>query len=121
VPTATFTPTPQTGNEGCTPGYWKQPHHEDDWSLTGLNPTDDFDTTFGVDYFNPDITLAQALRAKGGGVNRIARHGTAALLNALHPDVAYQLSPEQVILAVQNGDADLLEDYNEMGAPGFCD
>ena len=121
VATATYTPTPQTGYEGCTPGYWKQPHHLDDWPPTGLNPTDNFDTTFGVSYFNPDITLLQALQARGGGVNKVARHGTAALLNALHPSVDYPLTPAEVILAVQNRNVDELVNYNEFETPGFCD
>ncbi|MFN2106539.1 MAG: hypothetical protein ACK2UJ_16805, partial [Candidatus Promineifilaceae bacterium] len=105
----------------CTPGYWKQPHHLDDWPPTGLNPTDNFDTTFGVSYFNPDITLLQALQARGGGVNKVARHGTAALLNALHPSVDYPLTPAEVILAVQNRNVDELVNYNEFETPGFCD
>jgi hypothetical protein len=83
--------------EGCTPGYWK--NHLDAWPPTGYAPGDDFDTTFGVDLFDPDITLDDAVNAKGGKVNRLARHGTAALLSAAHPDVDYSLSVAEVIAA----------------------
>jgi len=108
-------PPPPEG-DGCTPGYWRQPHHLDSWVPTGLNPGDDFDTTFGVDYFDPEITLLDATWAKGGGVNKVARHGTAALLNALHPAVDYPVSAADVIAAVQAGDVGDLADYNELSS-----
>lgn len=66
--------------QGCTPGYWKQPQHLGSWGACA-SPGDDFDTTFGVDLFDPDITLLEALDANGGGENALARHATAALLN----------------------------------------
>jgi len=99
------------GGEGCTPGFWK--NHLELW--VGVSPGDDFDTTFGVDLFDPDITLGQAVRLGGGGVKKLARHGTAALVNALHPGVAYPLSVAEVIAAVQAGDADTLAGFNELG------
>ena len=101
------------GDEGCTPGYWK--NHLLDWVV--YTPDDDFDTVFGVDYFTPDITLEEALNLGGGGVYKLARHGTAALLNAANPDVNYPLTEAQVIAAVQAGDSDLLAEYNELGCP----
>jgi hypothetical protein len=101
------------GGEGCTPGYWK--NHLEDWPVTGFDPADDFDTTFGVDLFDPDITLEGAVNAKGGGVKRLARHGTGALLSAAHPDVSYPLTTDQVIAAVQAGDTSTLAENNELG------
>lgn len=101
------------GGEGCTPGYWK--NHLEDWAATGFAPGDDFDATFGVDLFNPNITLEQAVNLGGGGVNRLARHGTAALLSAAHGDVDYPYSVAEVIAFVQAGDADALEAANELG------
>lgn len=101
--------------EGCTPGFWK--NHPGYWPPTGYDLNDDFDTVFGTDLFDPDITLNQAVRAQGGGVNRLARHGASALLNAAHPDVDYPLTVDEVIAAVQAGDADLLEYSNELGCP----
>jgi hypothetical protein len=112
TPTPTPTPTPG-GGEGCTPGYWK--NHLSAWAATGFNPADDFDTTFGVDLFSPDITLQQAVRAKGGGVKKLARHGTAALLSAAHPSVNYPYTISEVIALVQSGDSDSLGDANELG------
>jgi hypothetical protein len=77
-----------------------------------------------VDWFDDDFTLIQALRAKnrdGDGHGRIARHGTAALLGAAHSSVAFSLSVDDVKNAVSAGDADLLEMYNELETPGFCE
>jgi hypothetical protein len=105
--------------EGCTPGFWR--NHFEDWPPTGYSPSDDFDTTFGVDYFDPDITLGDAIWLGGGGVNKIARHGTAALLNASSPDVEYPLTVAEVIAAVQAGDLGDIVEYNELLAEGFCD
>jgi hypothetical protein len=100
-------------HKGCTPGFWK--NHLDAWP-TGYSPDDDFDATFGVDLFDPDITLEEAVNAKGGKENKLARHGTAALLDAAHPHVDYPYSMAEVIAAVQAGDADTLVAANE----GFC-
>jgi hypothetical protein len=101
------------GGEGCSPGYWKK--HLEDWPSTGYSPDYDFDTTFGVDLFSPDITLGEAVNAKGGGVQRLARHGTAALLSAVHPDVDYPFTEAEVIALVQAGNVDPLAVANELG------
>jgi hypothetical protein len=108
-----------SGGEGCSTGFWK--NHEEDWETTTYSLDEDFDTIFGVDFFDPDITLYQALWARGGGVNRIARHGTAALLNASSYEVDYGYTIDEVIEAVQNGDVDFLADDNELTTSGFCD
>jgi len=88
------------------------------WILAGYDPKDDFDVTFGVDLFERDITLHDALRAKGGHLNKLARHATAALLNATHGDVGYPMTMFEVIAAVQavDSDPDLLEETAEMFA-----
>jgi hypothetical protein len=101
------------GGEGCTPGYWK--NHLGDWSPTGYSPADDFDAAFGVDLFSPDITLDDAVNARGGGVKKLARHGTAALLSAAHPQVNYPFTVAEVIALVQAGDVDPLVAANELG------
>lgn len=101
--------------EGCTPGYWKNPKHYPDWVPTGLSPGDDFDTTFGVDLFDPDITLEDAVNANGGGANKLARHGTAGLLSALHPAVDYPYTAAEVIAFVQAGNVAPLVEANELG------
>ena len=106
---------PDNGGEGCTPGYWRQKQHLDSWVATGYSPNDDFDTVFGVDYFDPDITLLEATKLGGGGVNKLARHGAAALLSASHPDVDYPYTVAEVIAFVQAGESDLLAEANELG------
>jgi hypothetical protein len=50
----------------------------------------------------------------GVGVRKVARHGTAALLNALHPAVDYPVLAAEVIVAVQAGDVSDLADYNDL-------
>jgi hypothetical protein len=87
--------------QGCTPGYWKQPHHFDSWQ--GFAPGDDFDTVFSVSAFSPDKTLIQALNLGGGGLNALARHAVAALLNSASSGVDYPLTTAQVIAIVQTG------------------
>ncbi|UCH85189.1 MAG: hypothetical protein JSW50_05735 [Candidatus Latescibacterota bacterium] len=105
------------GTGGCTPGYWKNYRmHWCEWDATGYDPDDDFDDVFGTDYFDPDLTLMEALRAGGGdgnGWNRLGRHGTAALLNAANSDVGYPLSESEVIHAVRDGHTSMLARYNE--------
>lgn len=104
---------PPSGGQGCTPGYWK--NHLEDWPPTGYSPADIFDTVFGTSYWNASYTLDDAINQGGGGVNRLSRHGTAALLNAAHPDVNYPYSVAQVISWVQAGIADPLAQANELG------
>src|SRR5687768_3562571 len=122
-------PPDTTGDQGCTPGYWR--NHIDRWA--GVVASDDFDGTFGVNAFSPNITLGSAVNLGGGGVNALARHGTAALLNAYggiaNPDdgltVAYPLPPAKVLklvrTAIANGTfeatAAALAKYNELGCP----
>jgi hypothetical protein len=116
-------PPPPGGGEGCTPGYWKQPHHFDSWEPTGYEPNDSFDAVFGV--ASSFDTLLDGLRARGGGENALARHAVAALLNATSPDVSYEYSAAGVIAGVQEAYAtgnfraakDMFEYENEMGCP----
>jgi hypothetical protein len=68
--------------------------------------------------------MLEALKLRGGGLNALARHAAAALLNALSPDVNYDLSPTQVIalfcLSADNGTEaakDQFERLNELGCP----
>lgn len=104
---------PGSGDEGLTPGYWK--NHPCAWGPTELRLCDDFDSVFGVDYFRPNITLYQALCLGGGHVEKVARHGTAALLNARHPGVDYPYSEAEVIAFVRAGNVEPLVEANELG------
>ncbi len=124
----TTLPPPPPGDEGCTPGYWKQPRHFDSWVATGFAPGDSFEVVFGRDVFAGDPTLAQALALRGGGLNALGRHAVAALLNAAHPDVDYALTSAEVIAkfqaAVDSADPGQIQatknefaDANEAGCP----
>ena len=68
----------------------------------GYLPGADFDATFGVNGFNPNISLLTALNTGGGGKNALARHAVAALLNSVHSGVDYGLSSAEVISLVQS-------------------
>lgn len=118
-------PPPPPGGQGCTPGYWRQDHHYDSWQ--GYAPGNDFDTVFGVNFFTPNITLGTAVALGGGGVNALARHGVAALLNAASNGVSYKYTVAQVKAIVAGTGAyaglsiearkDLLAAANEAGCP----
>ena len=89
----------EEGGEGCTPGYWKQPHHFDSWTAP-YDPTDLFDDHFENAF--PGQTLLQVLQNGGGGLNALGRHTVATLLNSASTGVSFELSPAQVITAFNN-------------------
>ena len=95
--TLTYTNIVELGNEGCTPGYWKQTQHFGNWPVA-LN------TTFAMAGMNFGYTgtLLSGLGANGGGVNALARHAAAAYLNSLSGDVDFAYTTAQVI-AIANG------------------
>jgi hypothetical protein len=106
-PTPTLPPTATTVPvfEGCTPGYWKQPHHADSW--TTYLPTQTVENVFDVpnSLGLDDVTLLAALDGGGGpgltgGATILLRAGTAALLNSTSAGVDYQLTTAQVIAQV---------------------
>jgi cysteine-rich repeat protein len=120
----------ECGGEGCTPGYWKQPHHLDSWS--GAGPDDLFNAVFGTNVaFNAeqcgdiDPTLLQALKCKGGGLSALARHAVAALLNSYNGGVSYDYTAAQVKEMVKNAidserygpTKNKLAESNELGCP----
>jgi hypothetical protein len=92
----TFTPPP--GDQGCTPGYWKQDQHFDSYPA-GITPNTTFTSIFGV---GGALTFLEALDLNGGGTNALWRHGAAAYLNALSNSVDYVYTTAQVI-AIVNG------------------
>ncbi len=105
--------TSAAGFDGCTPGFWKQRHHFEYWPI---DPETSFNAIFQCDpaLFDPEITLGEALRLKGGRLNKVGRHGTAAYLNWLTSGVDFPLSFEEIQLAVCAGDVDFLVPYNEL-------
>jgi len=102
---------------GCTPGFWKN-NIEGVWETYA--PTNEFINVFGVSSFSIgkgkkgvlDPNLLEALNANGGGIDALARHAVAALLNAAHGDVAYPWTEAQIISAVQAAFAS--EDYESL-------
>ncbi len=65
----------------CSTEFWKD--NVDLWEITGVDPHSDFDETFGKDYFEPNITLLDAINRDGVGLDHIAKSGTTAYLNAI--------------------------------------
>jgi len=104
------------GDEGCSPGHWKNDaskRGEADWSATAFDPDDDdwddFFTavTLRVKSGNADSpTLEEALNAKGGKINALAREAVAALLNESHPNIDYPLDQTDIIDLVNAAIAD---------------
>lgn len=104
--------------DGCTPGFWKNngdKHEASAWvgHVPGTDGDSSFDATFGTDFpikwadkgkpqSISDYSLQQALEANGGGLSLLARHGTAALLNAASGNVGYAFDEAAVIQLVQN-------------------
>jgi len=92
----------------CSPEFWE--NNLELWKITGINPNSDFDETFGKDYFEPNITLAEAISKKGVGIDHIARTGTAAYLNAI---LDTQIDEETVRKSVNFGYVHQLDSYLE--------
>jgi hypothetical protein len=97
--------------EGCTPGYWK--NHLDSWE--GYSPEYSFNTVFGAS-LDPDLTLLEALKARGPG-SELLRHSVAALLNASNEGVDYALTEAEVFAAFDASDASTLVYNNELLCP----
>ena len=82
-----------TGNEGCTPGYWK--NHTSNWeeytTSTKLKTVFTFPASLAS---YGELTFLQALNLQGGtgldgAVRILLRHAVAAFLNAAHEGVGY--------------------------------
>jgi hypothetical protein len=82
------------GGQGCTPGYWKQPHHFDSWPA-GYAPIDLFSAH--VENAFPGMTLLDVLSQGGGKLIARGRHTVAALLNGASAGVSYDLTAAQVV------------------------
>lgn len=123
-----------TGNEGCTPGYWK--NHLDSWVVTGYNPDQAISTVFVKATLYPSLsikTMRQSLQGGGGpgvegGAKILLRAATAAVLDANHTGVDYPkiaahvINPVNNALASQNRAtmldmAEKLDKWNNGGCP----
>lgn len=133
-----------TCRAGCTPGFWcNQPQNRGWWTDTdpvGGYYTDDLvGDVFDDDDLTPgwlgDLAgkeLGEAVCESGPGGDleahqrRLARHATAALLNAAHADINYPLTESDVVAAVQEAidsvdtqvveeTKDEFDEYNNLG------
>jgi hypothetical protein len=120
----------EVGDQGCSLGFWKQPHHFGHWQ--GHDPDDLFCDVF--DCSTPASVTAyggkslhQVLSQGGGQLRALGRQAVAALLNATS-SVAYNLTEAQVIQKVNDAIAsednaeieavkDELDELNNMGCP----
>jgi hypothetical protein len=117
--------------DGCTPGYWKQEQHFDNWPTAGelcsgqpggtpTYPQDcSFAYVFGVSPTISGLTLGEALDTGGGGENALGRHAVAALLNSymalVDSSFDYCWTPIEVIEAVQDAyAAGTKRDFNRL-------
>jgi len=66
---------------GCTPEFWKD--NLELWRILDVDYNNDFDETFGSDYFEPNISLKEAINLEGPGLNHLARSGVAAYLDSI--------------------------------------
>jgi hypothetical protein len=87
------------GNEGCTPGYWK--NHTDNWFENGPSSAIATSTLLNSDQVGfvthfPSASLLDALNFKGGSTllqaeQILLRAAAAAWLNAAHEGLGYPL------------------------------
>jgi hypothetical protein len=122
------------GDEGCTPGYWK--NHTDSWAGTGYTPGQTAGSVFSGASSFPSLaskTLLQTLQGGGGsgaeGAARILlRAAVAALLNAGHAGVDYAQTTAEILAdvnaALSSGDRNTMLDLaaeldsdNNLGCP----
>jgi hypothetical protein len=114
----------EVGNAGCTPGFWKNNADKHDYAAWPAGTFEDvlFSEVFGevitIDAKKKqtitDPTLEEALAASGGGINALARHGTAAYLNSIDAEVQYPFSEAGVIAIVQEEIANETYDHSEL-------
>ncbi|HEX6049402.1 MAG TPA: hypothetical protein VFZ21_09035 [Gemmatimonadaceae bacterium] len=93
---------PVLGDEGCTPGFWK--NHEEAWAHTAYTTGQTVESVFNVpdSYGLDDVTLLEVLSMGGGGSTadvaaRLLHHAVAALLNASHGLVDYAQTEASII------------------------
>jgi len=143
---------PQGDGEACTPGYWRQTQHFASWTEPPYSPDAPLTTyraAFVLDFAplitiksaggqgtaqtltdtlvlsSDDVTLLDAIWAKGGGENKLARHATAALLNAASSNILYEtgLTEEEIKRLVQVAYGEIVDidgiyssgDFEEIG------
>ena len=97
----------------CTPEFWS--NNLNYWKIVGVDHNDDFDKTFGKDYFEKDITLEQAIKKEGSGMEHLARSGTTAYLHALFdPEIDEEIVHKAVNLGYVHQIDNYLANCNEI-------
>jgi hypothetical protein len=94
------------GDDGCTPGYWK--NHTDSWAGTGYSPGQTTGSVFSGASAFPSLasqSLLQSLQGGGGsgtlgGAKILLRAAVAALLNAAHSGVDYPRTTAEILADV---------------------
>jgi hypothetical protein len=127
----TTTTTQPPGDEGCTPGFWK--NHAAAWQ--GYAPGQSLNSVFSVpaSLGLGSSTLLQALSFDGGptladAAEILLRAATAAVLSASHADIEYPQSAASIIASVNSalasgsrstmlGLATTLDNQNNAGCP----
>jgi hypothetical protein len=104
-PTIPPPPPPPGDLAGCTPGYWKQPHHWDSYPV-GVGPNTSFKSIFFLfpeTATLPDVVWHFALDGGGGpgvegALRNLRRAAAAAYLNSA--TVNYGATPAQIVQLV---------------------
>ena len=110
---ATYSTGEKTVVFKCSPEFWQ--NNLDLWKVVGVDFNDDFDETFGKNYFEPDITLAQAITKEGPGSEHLARSGTTAYLNAkVDPEIDEEIVHKAVHLGYIHQIDNYLDNCNEI-------
>ena len=122
-------PPPPTGNEGCSPGFWKNKGAKSGLYVTTRKVNTVFTFT-GTPYVaQGNQTLLQAVGNGGGGVDALLRQAVAAYLNAESTDVKYPLTTAQVVAMVNaalkgtlnmESVKDQLDRYNNLHGAKIC-
>jgi hypothetical protein len=126
--------TETNGDEGCTPGYWK--NHTDAWAGTGYAPGQTAGSVFSGAAAFPSLaakTLLQTLQGSGGpglegAAKVLLRAAVAALLNAGSSGVDYSRTTAEILAdtnaALTSGNRNTmlnlameLDDDNNLGCP----
>ena len=129
IPAPGCNPPPPPGNEGCSPGFWKNKGAKSGLYVTTrkVNTVFNFAGTPYVAQGNQ--TLLQAVGNGGGGVDALLRQAVAAYLNAESTAVDYPLTTAQVVAMVNgalNGTLnmenvkDQLDRYNNLHGAKIC-
>jgi hypothetical protein len=109
-------PPPPPGDEGLTPGYWK--NHLEMWPspITPSTLLGDYVTIPGY----TDISFFDALQIRGGDLKALVRHAAAAVLNAVHSNIDYPVDVAGIQAIIDDPgltiteSKNLLESYNEL-------